>query len=35
MFEAKKAINYKLEAHSHGGGEKKMRKVKWWWWPKM
>ena len=22
-FEAKKAINYELEAHSHGGGEKK------------
>ena len=34
-FEAKKAINYELEAHSHGGGEKKMRKVRWWWWPKI
>ena len=34
-FETKKAINYELEAHSHGGGEnKKMRKLRSWWWPK-
>ena len=30
-------MNYKLEAHSHGGEERKknMRKEMWWWWLKL
>ena len=32
-FEAKKAINYEFEAHSHGGGaRKKMEMMRGWLW---